>query len=103
MISVFPAVMNTSGVMTDLALAAGFVTSPPPCHYLFWTGTASERMPFLWPQPQQQPGFQRAGSAFHGALGFESFPPITNILRFLFPLCSSAISLPVCLRHLGRG
>lgn len=35
MISVFPTVMNTSGLMTDLDLAAGFVTDPTPCHYCF--------------------------------------------------------------------
>lgn len=84
MIAVFPAVMNTSGVMTGLALAAGFVTSRLPCHYLFWTGTPSEGMPFLWPQLQEQPGFQRAGSAFHGTLAFKSLSPITNILGFCF-------------------
>lgn len=76
--------MNTSGVMTDLALAAGFAINPPPCLYLFWTGAASEGMPFLWPQPPWQLGVQRAGRAFHSTLGFESLPPVTNILRFCF-------------------
>lgn len=86
-ISVFPTVINTSGVMTDLALAAGFVintgvVSPPlTC---FGQERQARECPSFGLSHKWQLGFQRAGSAFHGTLGFESLPPITNILGFCF-------------------
>lgn len=84
MSSVFPAVMNTSGVMTDLVWLHGlWPILPLPLPVLHRNSKCGDALPSASATAAAQCSREQS-MLFNGTLGFESLSPITNILDFCF-------------------